>query len=176
MTYHEKIFPVSCKEPLSKDPNIKQKFPEGAIVNNSNQHLSELHLPNGPKYSSHSKYDDSDSNFDSDVPSCPPVSRFFGLWGSSRTMSLTQSSPFSSKKKKKKKEKTPTRRVNQIPVDIHDPLASLVIPDGLEQQEIMRVHMYQANLRKVTKDITKFTNRMKCDICHKPHRKMPYSQ
>ena len=111
------------------------------------------------------KYDDSNSDSDSDVLSCHPASRFSGLRDSSRTTSLTRSSPSSFKKKKK----APTRRVNQMKVDIHDPLASLVIPDGLEQQEIIRVHMYQVGLRKVTKDVTKFTDGMKCAICHKPH-------
>ena len=33
----------------------------------------------------------------------------------------------------------------------------------------MRVNMYQAGLRKVTKDFTKFTHGMKCTICHQPH-------
>ena len=54
-------------------------------------------------------------------------------------------------------------------VDIHDPLASLVIPDNLEQQEIMGVQMYQVGLHKDTKDVTKFTDGMTGDICHKPH-------
>ena len=171
LAHHEKIFLISREERLSNDPNIKRKFTQGAIVNTINQYLSELHLPNGSKYSSHSKYDDSDSNSDSNVPSRPPASRFSGFRGFSRTTSLTWLSSSSSKKKKKKKKKKkpPTRRVNQIQVDIHDPLASLVIPDGLEQQEIMRVHMYQVGLRKVTKDVTKFTDGMKCIICHQPH-------
>ena len=33
----------------------------------------------------------------------------------------------------------------------------------------MRVNTYQAGLRKVTKDVTKFTDGMKCAICHQPH-------
>ena len=166
LNHHELIFLISCEERLSNDPNIKQKFTQGAIINTINQYLSELHLPNGPKYSSHSKYDDSDSDSNSDVPSRPPASRFSGLRGSFRTTSLTRLSPSSSKKKNKK---SLTRRVNQIQVDIHDPLVFLVIPDDLEQQEIMHVHMYQVDLRKVTKDITKFTDGMKCAICHQPH-------
>ena len=108
LTHHERIFLISCEERLSNDPNIKRKFTQGAIVNTINQYLSELYLLNGPKYSSHSKYNDSNSDSDSDVPSRPPVSQFSGLRDSSRTTSLTQSSPSSSKKKKKK---APTRRV-----------------------------------------------------------------
>ena len=46
---------------------------------------------------------------------------------------------------------------------------SFVVPDNLEQQQIMRVNMYQTGLRKVTKDVTKFNNGMKCAICHQPH-------
>ena len=76
-------------------------------------------------------------------------------------MALNRSTPSSSKKKKK----TTTRRVNWIHVDIHDPLAPLVVPDGLKQQQIMRVN----SLRKVTKDVTKFTDDMKCAICHQPY-------
>ena len=166
LTHSAKIFLIACEERLSNDPNIKQKFTLGAIVNTITQYLSELHLDNGPKYPSRSRYDDSASDSDSDTPSRPPPSRFSGLRGSARISSLTWSFPSSSKKKKKK---TTPRHVNWIQVDIHDPLASLVVPDGLEQQQIMRVNMYQAGLRKVTKDVTKFTDGMKCAICHQPH-------
>ena len=39
----------------------------------------------------------------------------------------------------------------------------------------MHVHMYQAGLRNVTKDVTKFTDGMKCAICHQlyPFEKCP---
>ena len=153
---------------LSNNSNIKQKFTQGAIINIITQYLSELHLNNGPKYSSHSLYDDSASDSDSDAPSRPPSSCFSSLRGSARTLSLTQFSPSSFKKKKKKRT---TRCVNWIQVDMHDSLTSFVVPDGLKQQQIMHVNMYQAGLRKrkVTKDITKFTDGMKCAICHQPH-------
>ena len=127
-----------------------------------------MHLANDPKISSHSWYDDSDSDSDSDAHSQPPASRFFGLRVFARTSSLTWSF-LSSSKKKKQKKKPSTRRVNQTQVDTHDPLASIVIPDDLEQQQITRVNMYQAGLRKVPKDVTKFTDGMKCDICHQPY-------
>ena len=68
-THSDKIFLISCEKRLSDNPNIKQEFTQGAIVNTLNQYLSELHLKNGPKISSRSRYDDSDYNSDSDAPS-----------------------------------------------------------------------------------------------------------
>ena len=76
LTHHERIFLISREERLSNDPNIKRKITQGAIVNTINQYVSELHLPNGPKFSSRSKYDDSNSDSDSDSLSRPPVSQF----------------------------------------------------------------------------------------------------
>ena len=168
LTHSAKIFLIAYEERLFNDPNTKRKFTQGAIVNTVTQYLSELHLDNGSVYSFSSRYDDSnsDSDSDSDLHSRPPLSRFSGLKCSARTSSLTRFAPSSSKKKKKK---TPTRHVNRIQFDVHDPLASLVILDGLENHQILLVNMYTAGLRKVTKDVTKFTDVMKCIICHQPH-------
>ena len=86
---------------------------------------------------------------------------------SAQTTSLTRSTPSPSKKKKKKKPFT--RRANQIQVDVNNPLASLVIPDGLENHQILRVKIYKAGIWQVTKDPTKFTDVMRCAVCHQPH-------
>ena len=165
LTHSAKIFLIACEERLSNNPNIKRKFTQGAIVNTVTQYLSELHFDNGSAYSSRSWCDNFDSDSDSDISSRPPLSRFFGLKGSARTLSLTWSAPSSSSKKKK----MTTRRVNWIQVDVHDSLVSLVIPDGLENHQIFRLNMYIAGLYKVTKDVTKFTDGMNCAICHKLH-------
>ena len=137
LSYSAKISIISREERLSTDPNIKQKFTQGSIVTTVTQYLAELELPNGAPYSSRSQYDDSDS--DSVLPRRPAPSQFSGLKDSARTMSLTRSTPSSSKKKKKKKKTT--RRVHRIQVDINDPFASLVVPDDLENQEILCVHI-----------------------------------
>ena len=44
-----------------------------------------------------------------------------------------------------------------------------MIPDDLDNQQIIRVQMYTYGLRQVKKDPTKFTDGMNCAICHKPH-------
>ena len=58
---------------------------------------------------------------------------------------------------------------NRIQVDVHDPLTSLVIPDGMENHQIFCVNMYTAGLRAPKKDVIKFTDGTKCAICHKPY-------
>ena len=77
-------------------------------------------------------------------------------------MSLQRSG--TSLKKKKK-----VKRANRVHVNFNDPLASLVIPDGLENQQILRVNMYTIGIRAAKKDVTKFTDGMDCAICHKKH-------
>ena len=57
----------------------------------------------------------------------------------------------------------------RLVVDLSDPCASIIVPDGLQQHEIMRVNMYQNALRQVTKSPTKFADGMKCAVCGKPH-------
>ena len=52
LTHSVKIFLIPCEERLSNDPNIKQKFTQGAILNTVTQYLSEFHLDNGSVYSS----------------------------------------------------------------------------------------------------------------------------
>ena len=89
LTHSTKSFLISREERLSNDPNIKRKFTQGVGVNTINECLSELHLDNGPKYSSRSQYDDSVSDSDSNAPSRPLSSRFSGLRGSARILSLT---------------------------------------------------------------------------------------
>ena len=37
---------------------------------------------------------------------------------------------------RRRKKRTPTRRANQIQVDVNDPLASLVIPAGLNNHQV----------------------------------------
>ena len=54
-------------------------------------------------------------------------------------------------------------------IDVMDPLASLVIPDGLKQEEIFRLKMYTSGLKQVTKDPSKFTDGMKCAVCGRQH-------
>ena len=54
-------------------------------------------------------------------------------------------------------------------IDVNDPLASLVIPDRLQQEEIFRLKMYTSGLKQITKDPFKFTDGMKCAVCGKQH-------
>ena len=163
MCHSQEIFHISCEERLSQDPSIQRKFTQGALVTSLTHYLSELKLSNGKPYSSHSRYDDSDSDSDSD--SAP--SQFSNLQDSARTKFLSRSAPTSSKKKKKKKKPPPTRRVMRV--DVSDPIASLVVPHGLKKHEILRVKMYTAGLRQVTKNPTKSADGMNCAVCHEPH-------
>ena len=105
---------------------------------------------------------DSDSNFD--LPKKPSPSRFSWLKGSTRTSSL-QRSGTSSKRKKEKNMK----RTNRVQANIKDPLASLVIPDSLENQLVFYVKMYKASIWAKNKNVTKFTHGMNCAICHNKH-------
>ena len=54
-------------------------------------------------------------------------------------------------------------------IDVNDPLASLVVPDGLQQEEIFCLKMYTCGLKQVTKNPSKFTDGMKCAVCGKQH-------
>ena len=56
-----------------------------------------------------------------------------------------------------------------LKVDVHDPFATLVVPEGLKSHEVLRLNMYTAGIRQITKSPTKFTDGMKCAVCHKPH-------
>ena len=69
----------------------------------------------------------------------------------------------------KNKKKKIARYVNQVQVNVNDHIASLVIPDCLENYQIFCVNIYTAGLRAVTKDVTKFIDGMNCAICHKLH-------
>ena len=138
LTYSTKIFLISRKERHSNDPHIKWKFTQGAIVNTSTQYFNEMNLDDGLSYSFSTLYDDSDSDFDSDLPTKSSPSCFAGLKGSVRTLSLQRSGTSLNKKKKKKKVK----RANQIQVNLNDPLALLVIPNDLENHLLSRLNMY----------------------------------
>ena len=96
------------------------------MLNTVTQYLSELHPDNGSVYSSCSWYGDYNSDSNSDVPSTPPPSGFSGLKYFAHMLSLTWSTQSSSMMMKKKKKKLPPHCVNQIHVNIHDPLASLI--------------------------------------------------
>ena len=61
------------------------------------------------------------------------------------------------------------KRANRVQINLNDPVTSLVIPDGLENHQVFHVNKYTAGIRVVKKDVTKFTNGMKCVICHNPH-------
>ena len=134
LTYATEIFRVSCEERMSVDPAVQRKFTQGAIVTTLTQYLNDLRLLNDSSSSSQSKHDDSDSDSDYHVPRRCASSRFSGLRDSARTTSLSCSNPLSSNKKKKKK--TTTRRAHVMKIDVNDPLASLFIPEGLQQEEI----------------------------------------
>ena len=166
LTHSKEIFRISCEERNSNDPTMQRKFMQGAIVSTLTQYLTELKLMNGTSSSSHSQYDDSDSESDADIPRRSTPSRLFGLRDSARTTSLSHSAPSSSRKKKKK---TPTRRTNVFQVDVNNPLASLIVPNELQQHEVFRVKMYKSGLKQVTRDPAKFTNGMNCAVCGKQH-------
>ena len=51
LIHSAKIFVISREEHLSNDPNVKQKFTQGAIVTTVTQYLAELELANGALYS-----------------------------------------------------------------------------------------------------------------------------
>ena len=161
-SHSDAIFRISRKERNSKDPHVMQKFGQGAVVTTLTHYLEELNLPNGHASSSASRYVASDSDSDDSAPS-----QFSRLRGSPRTKSLSRSTPTLSKKKKKKSP--PTRRVMGLEIDFNDPCASIIVPDGLEPHETMRLNMYQAGLRQVTRSPTKFADGMKCAVCGKPH-------
>ena len=54
-------------------------------------------------------------------------------------------------------------------IDVNDPLATLVVPDGLQQEEIFRLKMYTCGLKQVTRNPSKFTDGMKCAVCGEQH-------
>ena len=145
---NNKIFLISREERHSNDPQIQRKFTEGAIVNTISQYLDKLNPADGAPYSPSSRYDDSDSDSDFNLSSRSSPSRFSGFKGSARTSSLTYSATSSTKKKKKKK----VCHTNRIKVDVKNPLASLVIPNGLKTQELFRMHMYEAGIKAAKKD------------------------
>ena len=164
LTHSKEIFHISREERNSNDPTMQRKFTQGAIVSTIALYLIESKLIDGKPSTSHSQYDDSDSDADFQRRSTP--SRFSGLRDSARTTSLSRSAPSPSKKKKKK---TTTRRTNVFQVDINNPLASLIVPDGLQQHEVLRVKMYESGLKQVTRDAAKFTDGMNCAVCGKQH-------
>ena len=44
-----------------------------------------------------------------------------------------------------------------------------MIPDDLENHQLFHVNIYETGIKAVKKDITNFTNGMKCDSYHKLH-------
>ena len=122
--------------------------------------MDELNLADDLSYSSSARYDDSDSDADSDIPTKHSLSRFVGLKGFTRTSSLYHSGTSLNKKKKK------VQYTNRVQVNLKDPCAFLVITNDLENHQLFCVHSYVAGIHAVKNDITKFTDGVNCAICH----------
>ena len=52
------------------------------------------------------------------------------------------------------------QHINSVQVELKDPLASLVIPVDLKNNQLFLVQSYVTDIRGVKKDITKFTDDM----------------
>ena len=164
LTHSQNIFIISQEKLHLNDPQIKQKFTQGAIINTLSQYLDNMNLTDGPPHYLSTCYYDFNSDSDLDILTRASPSHFTVLKGSARTSSLQRFVTSSNNNKKKK-----VRLANCIQVDLKGHLASLVIPNDLEINQLFRVHMYEAGINVVKRDATKFIDGMDCAICDKKH-------